>query len=46
MINAKFSRLTLIAVVILAGCGKHEEEGAGWLDFYGGAAGFGRDVWS
>jgi len=29
MINAKFSRLTLIAVVILAGCGKHEEEGAG-----------------
>ena len=29
MMNAKFSRLTLVAVVILAGCGKHEEEGAG-----------------
>jgi RND family efflux transporter MFP subunit len=29
MMNAKFSRLTLVAVVILAGCGKHEEDGAG-----------------
>ncbi len=29
MMNAKFSRLTLVAVVILAGCGKPEEDGAG-----------------
>jgi len=29
MMNAKFSRLTLVAVVILAGCGKHEGDGAG-----------------
>ena len=27
MMNAKFSRLTLVAVVILAGCGKPEEDG-------------------
>ena len=29
MMNAKFSRLTLVAVVILAGCGKPEEDVAG-----------------
>ena len=29
MMNTKFSRLTLVAVVILAGCGKPEEDGAG-----------------
>ena len=29
MMNAKFSQLTLVAVVILAGCGKPEEDGAG-----------------